>query len=165
MKTATAFLLGALSTAGLAAAARAPSTYVDATYGFSIAAPSFPAAPKGGTCSPAIFFGPPEAEFAPNVNVLIQENALSLDAYAELNRKEMKELNLTSIDEKRVEVSGRPALRLEYAGKLGPRALHWLAVAVAARGRVYLVTATCPEEAWARHEKALRASLESFVLN
>ena len=60
--------------------------------------------------------------------------------------------------------SKRSGIRLEYTGKLGARTLHWLALAVAARGRIYLVTATCPEEDWPKHEKALRAGLESFLL-
>jgi hypothetical protein len=165
MKTLTAFLLGVLATAALAAAARAPSKYVDATYGFSIDAPAFAAVEKGASVSPAMFLAPPRDGFSTNVNVLIQENEIGIDAYAETTREQMKQVGLTLIEDKKVEVSGKPALRLEYAGKgQGGRPMHWTAVAVAARGRVYLVTATSLEADWPKQEKALRACLESFSL-
>jgi len=166
MKTMSAFLLGVLSTAAVAAAARAPSKYVDATYGFSIDAPAFAAVEKGGSVSPAMFLAPPQGGFSTNVNVLIQENEIGIDAYAESTREQMKTVGLTMIEDKKVEISGKPALRLEYAGKgQGGRPLHWAAIAVAARGRVYLVTATCSEAEWPKQEKALRACLDSFQLN
>jgi hypothetical protein len=164
MKTTAAFLLGVLSTALVAAAPRAPSKYVDATYGFSIEAPAFPAAPKGGTCSPAFFFAPAQGGFATNVNVQIQENGMGIRDFVAGTKKEMEPLAFTYLEDREVVVSGQPGVRFEYKGKIENSALHWAALAVAARGRIYLVTATCTEAAWPQHEKALRACLDSFAL-
>jgi hypothetical protein len=111
-----------------------------------------------------MFFAPAENGFAPNLGVMVQASPMGLEAYAELSRGQFKELKVTVNAETRLKVAGRDALLWDYQGKMQGRELRFLALAVPDKGRVFLATFTSTTEAFAKHEKAARASLDSFTL-
>ena len=150
----------------LLAAAPLPQAppYADPVYGFTIQPPKFPAASARVGVTPVMFFAPAENGFAGNLNVAVQSTDKTLQEYAELSRGQFEQLKLTLVSEKPLKVSGRDALLWEYEGKMQGRDLHWLALAVPDKGRVYLATCTATPEGFLRNEKAFRAALQSFSL-
>lgn len=155
MKTAAWILPFCLWTQGAA--------YKDARFGFSIEPPAFAAA-EAVSVTPVMFFAAPENGFAANLNVSVQTTPMTAKEYAELSRGQFQQMKLEVVSEKEMKVSGRDAILWDYQGKAQGRELHWLALAVVDKGRVYLVTATSTADAFAKHEKAFHAALKSFTL-
>ena len=147
-----------------APAAAAASRYVNGTYGFSLQPPTFARVPAGGTGTLAMFFAPPSAGFAANLNITVEENATTRDAYLKAMKPQLEELGLTLHASEELDVDGHPAALLEYSGKSNGHDLRWLALAVPTKERVLVVTATVPAAQWKEHEKAMRESLKSFSL-
>ena len=139
------------------------TVYKDARYGFSIEAPAFAAA-EAASVTPVMFFAAPENGFAANVNVSVQTTPMTAKEYAELSREQFQQMKFEVVSEKELKVSGRDALLWDYRGRAQGLDLHWLALAVADKGRVFLVTATSTADAFPKHEKAFHAALRTFSL-
>ncbi len=165
MKTGMAWAL----CGGLAAAAFAtplgdsgPSRYADGAYGFTIEPPAFPKVAPEATFTRAFFFAPPDGGFSPNVNIMINNKATTLEEYREAALAELKAMNLAVTAQKAVKIAGRDALFLEHQGKAQGRDLRWMSVALIERDRVILATATALQSHFADYEKEFRACLESI---
>ena len=164
-------LLG-LAAAGLvlvvAAAAQAPkdprSTYSDAVYGFAFDAPRFPPAGADQVAIPVNVSGVGEGGFASNVNVMVQPKAASRKAYRDRAIAQFKQMGLTLHAARDLTVSDRDAALFDYSGRIAGRDLHFLALAVIAKDRVFLVTCTATAGAFKRLEPEFRACLDSFRL-
>lgn len=137
--------------------------YKDPRFNFTLEPPAFQVGAEDSV-TPVMFFAPPEDGFASNLNVQVQATPMSLKEYGDLSRGQFKQMNLKVLAEKELKVSGRDAVFWEYAGKMQGRELRFLSLAVQDKGRVYLLTATASEDGFKKHEKALRASIDSFKL-
>ena len=102
--------------------------------------------------------------FASNVNIAIQSISMTLDPYREVTFREFKANGLTVLADTRKKVSKRDALLIEYEETLGSRALHFLALAIIDKKKVYLVTCTTPKTEFKDLEKEFRRCQDSFVL-
>ena len=119
---------------------KSPSNaFSDATYGFSMIAPSF-AEDKQDRTVIAIFQAPPEDGFSANVTV-----------------------NVRSLVEMRV--SGKDAELLDYDATMAGRRLRFLQLLVVADARVYVVTCTAPLDSFQKYEAQFRKCIESFRLD
>ncbi|HEX7901138.1 MAG TPA: DcrB-related protein [Planctomycetota bacterium] len=137
--------------------------YKDARYGFSIVPPAF-APGEAESVTPVMFFAAGEKGFAANLNVAVQTTSMTAQEYAELSRGQFQQMGLKVHSEKELKVGGRNAFLWDYQGKTQGLDLHWLALAVHDKGRVFLVTGTSTSEAFEKHEKAFRDALTSFTL-
>jgi hypothetical protein len=163
MKTALA-LAGAALAGALAAAPSAPSVYTDGLYGFSVQAPDFPGAPEGGSAIRAMFFAPAEDGFSDNVNVMAQGTGMTLPEFIEVSADQFKAHGLKVNSESKKKVSGRDAVVWDYEGKQQGRDLRWLALAVADKKQVFLVTCTATKKSFEKRRKEFEACLDSFKL-
>ena len=103
---------------------------------------------------------PDDGTFSPNVNVLTQTFADSLDDYKAISMNQFSQMEMSVPV---CEMRGT-ALIMEYAGILQGRELHFYAKAVQRGGLVYLVTATATEEQWGQHKAKLIDVVDSFKL-
>jgi hypothetical protein len=104
---------------------------------------------------------PGSAGFAPNVNVMVQAYADTMDAYIALSKTQFTQMEAKlSLDKK---LSDKEWV-VEYTGKLPQGELHFYARAVAVPGKVYLITATDTPAAWEKNGAALKKCVDSFVL-
>ena len=165
MRKAIVVLLAAAIGAGAAwaaAAARKPSVYQDGLYGFSIQAPAFPMAPPGATVVPVMLFAPAEDKFAANVNVVVQQVALSRDGFRQLSLAQFRQAGFKVNADRDLTVFGKPAILWDYEGSAGGRDLHWLALAVIDTDRVFLVTCTALKDAFPKYEQEFHTCVNSF---
>lgn len=155
-----------LAAAALALPARdpKPSVYTDGTYGFSIQAPAFPKAPASASVSLAIFSAPAEDGFGSNMNVVVQNVAVTLDEYREASLGQFKTAGMKVNSETRSKISGHDAVVWDYEGTLQGRELRWLAAVIGTKDRIFLVTCTALKKHFQKNEKEFRKSLESFKL-
>ncbi len=133
-----------------------------AARGFSLTAPAFPAPAGGDPTARVIPLGPGTDGFAPNANIVVQANDVSLDAYIEASVEQFGATGFRLNGMVRTKVSGRDAVQFDYEGIRQGTAFRWLALAVADAGRVILATCTARREDFGRHEAGMRACLESF---
>jgi hypothetical protein len=141
-----------------------PSLYTDSLYGFSIQAPPFSKAGPDTNVIPVMLLGPSDDEFSPNMNVLVQNTSISFSDFAETSRKQFETAGLRITRETSSKIGGRDALTWVYEGMMQGHELRWLARAIAAKGRIYLITYTSLAKNYAKYEKAFLESLESFKL-
>ncbi|HXX94468.1 MAG TPA: hypothetical protein VEN81_12600 [Planctomycetota bacterium] len=170
MKTLLTALAASLATAAAAGSVlptrgAKPSVYTDSVYGFSIQAPAFPPAATGSSATPVMLVAPSEDNFASNVNVMVLNAAVSLEDYQAQSLKEFKAMGLKENSETKSKIAGRDAIVWDYEGKLQGNELRWLAAAIAAKDKVYLITCTTLKKHFEKHEKEFRACLESFKLS
>jgi len=125
--------------------------------GFSIAPLEAPL--EKATQQSIMMFLPATGGFAPNVSVQIQPYDGSIKDYSALSLKQFESAGLKVI--KPTEPKGS-FVTFEYRGKMEGRTLHWYAKAEKTKGRVYLVTATAPEEHWTTVAPQLKACVDSF---
>jgi len=97
--------------------------------------------------------------FAPNVNVQVQPYASSLADYLALTRRQLTSVGIELLAEPEIDGS---RLRLEYAGSLRGRDLHWYGVAIQDGSRVVLATATALESQWAESGAKLKEVVDSL---
>jgi hypothetical protein len=167
MRTLALLLLGSAAPSALAVLRSQdpkPSAYTDGLYGFSLNAPGFPGAGEGQTALRALFFAAAEKGFADNVNVGVQGTDMTLEQYVELSAGQFKQAGFKVNSQARKKVSGREAVAWDYEGRQGGRELRWLALAVADKSRVFLVTCTASKETFERRRMGFEACLESFKL-
>jgi hypothetical protein len=144
--------------------APAPKTYADTVHNFSLEVPRFEAPDQGATVLVAHFFAPPSEGMAPNVNVLVERNAYTAESYKKATLDGMQTMKMTINSQKELKVGGRDALLLDYEGKQGDKAMHWLALAVVEADRVLLTTCTAAKDQFPGFEKQFRACLASFKM-
>jgi hypothetical protein len=137
------------------------SAYTDATYGFTIHAPSFPKATRG-TVVPLMMYAPPEDQFATNVNVGVQSVQMSRKAYRDASVAQFQKLGFKINSERNTTVSGKDAIFWDYEGTMAGRSMRFLALAVMDRDRVIVATGTALRENFPRYEPAFRTCLDSF---
>ena len=154
--------IGAGAAWAAAVAARRPSVYQDGLYGFSIQTPAFPMAPPGSTVVPVMLFAPTEDKFAANVNVMVQQAALSRDGFRQLSLAQFKQAGFKVNADRDLTVFGKPAILWDYEGAMGGRDLHWLALAVIDTERVFLVTCTAPKDTFGKYEQEFHTCVNSF---
>jgi hypothetical protein len=126
------------------------------TAGFSIEALDAP--PAGDQAQALMMFLPVSDAFAPNVNVMIQPFAGTMEEYLAVTRSQFDAAGITVVSSK----VGASSLLLEYTGPMQGRELHWYARAEKAGPRVYLATATATLQQWSRVGTQLKACVDSF---
>jgi hypothetical protein len=125
--------------------------------GFSIAPLE---APLGLTPLQAlVMFMPATNGFAANVNVQIQPYGETIDDYLTVSIQQCKDAGFKVLQQNATE---KTAVVFEYAGDMEGRRLHWYARAQKTTGKVYLVTATAPEDQWDRLAPQLKACVDSL---
>jgi hypothetical protein len=154
--------IGAGAAWAAAVAARKPTVYQDGLYGFSIQAPAFPVAPPGATVVPVVMTGPAEDKFAANVNVAVQQVALSRDGYRQLSLAQFSQAGFKVNADRDLTVFGKPAILWDYEGSAGGRDLRWLALAVIDTDRVLVVTCTALKDAFGKYEQEFHTCVNSF---
>ena len=154
--------IGAGAAWAAAAAARKPSVYQDGLYGFSIQAPAFPMAPPGSMVIPVAMMASAEDKFTANVNVMVQQVALSRDGYRQLSLAQFKQAGFKVNVDRDLTVSGKPAILWDYEGSMGGRDVHWLALAVIDTERVFLVTCTALKDTFGKYEQEFHTCVNSF---
>jgi len=125
--------------------------------GFSIAPLEVP---MGLTPQQAlVMFLPATNGFAANVNVQIQPYGETLDDYLTISVQQCKNAGFKLLQQNATE---KTAVVFEYTGDMEGRRLHWYARAQKSAGRVYLVTATAPDDEWDRLAPQLKACVDSL---
>ena len=124
--------------------------------GFAIAPLDQPAA---GTYKMLSMSLPPSGGFAPNINVMTQEYAGTMDDYTTLTLKQFDTMKFNVLSNTK---SGKDTVTLEYSGTLKTGTLHWYAKAFSKNGTVYLVTATATEDQWKNVSDKLKTCVDSF---
>ncbi|MBL7134164.1 MAG: hypothetical protein ISS78_08705 [Phycisphaerae bacterium] len=127
--------------------------------GFSIQA--LEGQPGDAPYTALMMFLPPSKGFAPNVNVVIQPYAGTIDEYAALSKKQFVAGKFKLIREAKV---GKVGVLFEYSGRLQGRQLRWYARAILRGDKVYLVTATATKDQWAGVSGKLKACVDSFEI-
>ena len=151
------------ATALLAVPARG-SDLQDTQYGYSVTPPEFAPVAAGAMMQRMVVFAPGEGRFAPNMGVMVQEVALTRDQYIAQSEGQFASAGMKLRKTSKREVSGAPAVLVEYEGPVNGNSLKFLSLAVILPQRVLLLTYTAPIDSFARHEKAFRRSLETFQL-
>jgi hypothetical protein len=146
-----------------AVAVQAPEVS-DTRYGYALSAPDLPGPRPGGNVVRLTFAAAAEGGFSSNLNVMVQEVRMSRADYAALSRKQFASAGLTVRSMTDREVSGRPAILVDYEGEMAGRALRFLSLAVILPERILLATCTAPNQAFPGLEAEFRRSLESFRL-
>ncbi|HEX3444042.1 MAG TPA: hypothetical protein VHS80_04940 [Chthoniobacterales bacterium] len=109
----------------------------------------------------AVLYLTPTGGFAPNVNVLIQNFPGSINDYVSVTKKEFDSAGIQVVNEQTVSPN---EWKVEYAGTLSGRSLHWYARAVKNGDKVFLTTATATPEQWEQVSTKLKQCVDSFVL-
>jgi len=155
-------VIGAGAAWAAAVAVHKPSVYQDGLYGFSLQGPAFPAAEKGSNVTPVMLLGPAQNGFAGNVNVMVQQVAVTRDAYRKISTDGFKAAGFKVNADRNMTVSGKDAILFDYEGTQQGLQLRFLALAVIDKERVFVVTGTALKDSFP--EKEFMACLNSFRL-
>lgn len=136
----------------------------DRQYGYSVTPPEFAPVAAGAAMQRMVVFAPGANRFAANMGVMVQEVAMTRDQYIAQSEGQFAAAGMKLKSTKKREVSGAPAVLVEYEGPVEGRNLKFLSLAVILPQRVLLLTYTATVESFAAHEKGFRRSLESFQL-
>ena len=147
-----------------AAAREAVAHLSDPIFGFSVDIPSIGDPTAAPLVQRLIVMGPAVNGFAPNCNIQVQKYDEGLDAYMVLTRGQFAAVGVKTVAETRRTTSKLPSALFDYTGTTGGRDLHFLALAVAARDRVWLVTCTALAESYASHRLAFTRLIDSFSI-
>jgi len=134
----------------------------NATYGFSVVAPTFPKQTDSGiSVTPVTFSGPLHDGKAPSCNVQIQNMGQSLSDFRTQSLGQFKALGITLESETQRKVSGKDALLLVSSG----HDLKFLSLAVPIGSSMYLVTCIAPADQFSTYEQTFRGVIDSFSLD
>ena len=136
----------------------------DAKYGYSVVPPDFPAARPGDVFTRLNVLAVPDAGFASNMGLMVQEVAISRDQWVAQTKAQFTEAGVKLHSSSNRTVSGQPAVVMDYEGVLTERRLRFLQLAVILPERVLLLTYTAPAATYGRYEKEFKRSLETFKL-
>jgi hypothetical protein len=129
-------------------------------YGFQMDA--LDAAPDSSRPTTVIqTFLPPTDGFAPNINVQIQPYTGTIKDYAATSKSQFEQMKWKLVTDQQPNDN---EWTVEYTGSFQGSDLHFLARAISANGKVYLITATAKESQWTAVGDTLRKHLESFKL-
>jgi hypothetical protein len=106
-------------------------------------------------------FLPATDGFAPNINVQIQPYTGTVKDYATTSKRQFEQMKWKLVSDQQPNDN---EWNVEYTGSFQGSDLHFLARAVSADGKVYLITATAKESQWTTVGDTLRKHLESFKL-
>jgi hypothetical protein len=136
-----------------------PGVYYDHRYGLKVPLPELPQS-KTGPQAIVVFQGPIEAH---GNTSRVGVSFMPATTRDEFKLPETPGVKVT--DRKELEVSGRPALRMELEGKVEGRPIHGIAVVVFDKARTYLVDAIGAKAAWDEEGDAFRDAIKSFQLD
>jgi hypothetical protein len=129
-------------------------------YGFQMDA--LDAAPDSSSPTTVIqTFLPATDGFAPNINVQIQPYTGTIKDYATTSKGQFEQMKWKVVSDQQPNDN---EWNVEYTGSFHGSDLHFLARAVSANQKVYLITATAKESQWTTVGDTLRKHLESFKL-
>lgn len=157
-----ACLVGLLVVAPAARAGASGATYADPIFGFSVEVPALGDPAAAPTVTRVVVSGPTVDGFATNCNVGVQYPRMSHAEFIELSLQQFSAAGIRLVEQKPEKVSGLPATRLEYAGQMGGRDLHFLALVVTEAERVVMLTCTTLERRFEAERRVLGRVLESF---
>jgi hypothetical protein len=138
--------------------------YLSPTYGFAIESPDFDALPDGHAQTTALFYGPPDDGFSPNVNIrVVQANAgATLEDYAQASIAGLEKTGLKIVTQKASKVDDHDALLLEAAGNTSGRPTHLLSYSVFGSDRFIVITCTATQKQFDSLRDRFTACLDSF---
>ena len=140
------------------------SDFKDTQFGYSVSPPEFPGPPPGAVFMRVNVLAPPDADFAANMGVMIQEVKITREQFLALTVEQLGAAGMTLRKSSKRDVSGQPAVLFDYDGPVGGRSLRFLQLAVILPERVLLLTYTAPVSAFAKLEAEFRRSLDTFKL-
>jgi hypothetical protein len=177
MRSLLAFLAATIAIAPAALRADDKATFDGRKWGFSIDIPpgftvsktnlKLKALAKGESQGLAIFTAAQDDGFSANFNVIAVGGPTTRDEVITSTKDEMKKIGLDVVAEKKLSVSGRDAVMLEYAGPFGGpggRRLHFLTLTVIDGDRTFSLTGTATKDDYPSREKTFHACVESFKL-
>ena len=136
----------------------------DAKFGYSVTPPDFPAPHPGDVFTRLNVLAVPDAGFASNMGVVVQEVAITRDQFVAQTKTQFEQAGMKVRSVSNRTVSGQPAVVFDYEGVLRERPLRFLALAVILPERVLLVTYTAPAATFGKYEAEFKRSLETFRL-
>src|SRR5688572_19752912 len=134
--------LATLTTASLMTVPAQGADVLDAQYGYSVTPPEFAPITAGAMMQRLVVFAPGENGFAANMGVMVQEVRMTRDQYLAQSEGQFAAAGMKVRKSSKREVSGAPALLLEYEGPVNGNDLKFLALAVILPERVLLLTYT-----------------------
>ena len=140
------------------------SDFTDSKFGYSVSPPEFPGPPSGSAATRLTVLAPPEGGFSSNMGVMIQEIKTTREEFIALSEKQFDALGMKVRSSSKRDVSGQPAVLLDYEGQMGGVGLRFLQLAVILPERVLLLTYTAPKSSFKELEAEFRRSLETFKL-
>ena len=165
MKNALAAMLIACGLpSALFGAEPARGTHADPAYGFSMAIPSLGLRGDVPTVPRLVVAGPARDGFSPNCNVQVQFVDLGLKGFMDLTTQQFAAAGVRLLGRQDRKVSNLDAAAFEYAASLNDRELRFMALAVAAKDRVWLVTCTSLAATFASHRDDFRLVIDSFAV-
>lgn len=135
--------------------------YVDPTYGFSLVPPKFPVGGAGTSTTAFLAMGPASDDFAPNINVQVQDASMDLGEFITLSIDQFEEAGLAIRENKSMEFGSQQGVFWRYSGRIQGRLLEFVAIAVPFQGRFFVVTGT----ATPRQFEDLGAELQRAVVS
>jgi hypothetical protein len=140
------------------------SDFKDTKFGYSVSPPDFASPPPGAVFARVNVFAPPEAGFSANMGVMIQEVRITREQFIARSEEQFGAAGMTLRSSSKRDVSGQPAVLVDYDGQVNGRSLRFLQLAVILPERILLLTYTAPASTFAGFEKEFRRSLETFKL-
>ena len=128
-------------------------------YGFKL--DLLDSAPGSGNGTALMTFLPSSEGFAPNINVVIQTYAGSIQDYITLSKGQFDQLKANVLNEK---LNGDSEWQVEYKATMQNNDLHFYARAISKNGKIYLVTGTTKESQWNTFGATIRQHVDSFSL-
>lgn len=141
--------------------------YVDRNHGFSFSVPRFAPSEEIGVTTVAITLSAsPSGGFAPNVNVIVQNIKTDLDAFTQLQQRELKSIGWEVVEQSRRQVRGTPTLRTHARGSLQGQQVEFLSVTMIRRGKsVYVLTCTATQDQFPLYQMEFERVISSFVID
>jgi hypothetical protein len=136
----------------------------DAKFGYSVTPPEFPGPRAGDVFTRLNVLAVPDAGFASNMGVMVQEVAITRDQFVSQTKAQFVDAGMKLRSSSNRTVSGRPAVVFDYEGPVRERPLRFLQLAVFLPERVLLLTYTAPAATFGRYEAEFKRSLETFKL-
>jgi len=157
-------VVAAVATLGFVAGSIGTSEYRNAEFGFRVQLPEFGGKGSVPNRQLASFYAPSASGgFTPNMNIQVHDWDKGLEAYIELSDTQFDQAGFDVLEDKKLEIGGRSAIRWVYTGRMGGRELEFLALAVEGDKNVILFTCVAPSKDFKDHEPAFRKSLESLT--
>lgn len=140
--------------------------YVDQSLGFSFSKPHFtPSEVKDVTTTAISLAGAPDAGFAPNVNVIVQNIEITLDAYQRRQAEEMSTLGWEVIEQTQTTIGGKSVLRTHVRGSVQGLEVEFLMAAMTRNGKkLFVLTCSATPAQFPKYEAEFNRVVSSFAL-